>query len=131
MNYHEIRERVLISGWPISQEGDTPRGPFLYFLNEGHPGAGHRDGGGDAGPYASLSRCARLRESPRTYWRLFQLANESLWPLQIPVLLIGAAILAMLFRPRAWADRAIPAVLAGAWLCASVGFLWMHYAAIN
>jgi len=20
-------------------EGDTPRGPFLYFLNEGHPGA--------------------------------------------------------------------------------------------
>ena len=69
--------------------------------------------------------------SPRSYWRLFQLANEALWPLQIPVLLIGAAILAMLFRPRAWADRAIPAVLAGAWLCASVGFLWMHYAAIN
>ena len=31
--------------------------------------------------------------SPRTYWRLFQLANEALWPLQIPVLLIGAAIL--------------------------------------
>jgi Family of unknown function (DUF6064) len=69
--------------------------------------------------------------SPRTYWRLFQLANEALWPLQIPVLLIGAAILAMLFRPRAWADRVIPAVLAAAWLCVSVGFLWMHYAAIN
>jgi hypothetical protein len=50
--------------------------------------------------------------SPRTYWRLFQLANEALWPLQIPVLLIGAAILAMLFRPRVWADRVIPAVLA-------------------
>ena len=49
--------------------------------------------------------------SPRTYWRLFQLANEALWPLQIPVLLIGAAILAMLFRLRAWADRAIPAAL--------------------
>ena len=45
--------------------------------------------------------------SPRTYWRLFQLANEALWPLQIPVLLIGATILAMIFRPRAWADRAI------------------------
>ena len=69
--------------------------------------------------------------SPRTYWRLFQLANEALWPLQIPVLLIGAAILAMLFRPRAWADRVIPAVLAAAWLSVSVGFLWMHYAAIN
>jgi Family of unknown function (DUF6064) len=69
--------------------------------------------------------------SPRTYWRLFQLANEALWPLQIPVLLIGAAILAMLFRPRAWADRVIPAVLAAAWLSVSVGFLWMHYAPIN
>ena len=23
---------------PDSQEGDTPRGPFIYFLNEGHPG---------------------------------------------------------------------------------------------
>jgi hypothetical protein len=47
------------------------------------------------------------------------------------VLLIGAAILAMLFRPRAWTDRAIPAALAVAWLFVSVGFLWMHYAAIN
>src|SRR5216117_3905013 len=46
-------------------------------------------------------------------------ANEALWPLQIPVLLIGAAILAMLFRPRAWADRVIPAVLAAAWLSIS------------
>jgi len=68
---------------------------------------------------------------PRTYWRLFQLANEALWPLQIPVLLIGAAILAMLFRPRAWADRVIPAVLAAASLSVSVGFLWIHYAPIN
>ena len=37
-NYHEIRDRALKSGWEIGQEGDTPRGPFIYFLNEGHPG---------------------------------------------------------------------------------------------
>jgi hypothetical protein len=37
-NYQEIRERALSSGWQIGQEGDTPRGPFIYFLNEGHPG---------------------------------------------------------------------------------------------
>ena len=37
----------------------------------------------------------------------------------------------MLFRPRAWANCVIPAVLAAAWLCVSVGFLWMRYAAIN
>ena len=38
VNYREIRERALTSGWEIGQEGDTPRGPFIYFLNEGHPG---------------------------------------------------------------------------------------------
>ena len=38
VNYHEIRERALRTGWQIGQEGDTPRGPFIYFLNEGHPG---------------------------------------------------------------------------------------------
>jgi hypothetical protein len=69
--------------------------------------------------------------SSRTYWRMFQLANETVWPLQIPMLLIGGTILAMLFCPPAWADRVIPAALAAAWLSVSVGFLWMHYAAIN
>src|SRR5207244_6874069 len=44
---------------------------------------------------------------------------------------VGATTLAMLYRLRAWADRAIPAALAAAWLSVSVGFLWMHYAAIN
>ncbi|HEX3954538.1 MAG TPA: VOC family protein [Stellaceae bacterium] len=38
VNYHEIRERALASGWQSGQEGDSPRGPFIYFLNEGHPG---------------------------------------------------------------------------------------------
>ena len=37
-NYHELRERALRNGWSIGQEGDTPRGPFIYFLQEGHPG---------------------------------------------------------------------------------------------
>ena len=34
----KIGERALRSGWQIGQEGDTPRGPFIYFLSEGHPG---------------------------------------------------------------------------------------------
>ena len=38
VDYHQIRERALRDGWHIGQEGDTPRGPFIYFLNEGHPG---------------------------------------------------------------------------------------------
>ena len=26
------------NGWTVGQRGETPRGPFVYFLNEGHPG---------------------------------------------------------------------------------------------
>jgi hypothetical protein len=38
VDYRQIRDKALQSGWQIGQEGDTPRGPFIYFLNEGHPG---------------------------------------------------------------------------------------------
>ena len=38
VNYREILQRALRDGWEIGQEGDTPRGPFVYFRNEGHPG---------------------------------------------------------------------------------------------
>ncbi len=31
--------------------------------------------------------------SPRVYWRMFELHNEAVWPLQIATLLLGAAIL--------------------------------------
>jgi hypothetical protein len=37
-DYRAKREWALNNGWQIAQEGDTPRGPFIYFLNEGHPG---------------------------------------------------------------------------------------------
>ena len=38
VNFHEIREKALASGWHVGQEGDSARGPFIYFLEEGHPG---------------------------------------------------------------------------------------------
>ena len=37
-NYSEDRNRALRSGWQMGQEGSSPRGSFIYFLNEGHPG---------------------------------------------------------------------------------------------
>jgi hypothetical protein len=37
-NYHELLDRALANGWTIGQRGESPRGPFVYFLNEGHPG---------------------------------------------------------------------------------------------
>ena len=37
-NYHELLDRAVANGWTIGQRGESPRGPFVYFLNEGHPG---------------------------------------------------------------------------------------------
>jgi hypothetical protein len=38
VNYHELLDRAVKNGWTIGRRGETPRGPFVYFLNEGHPG---------------------------------------------------------------------------------------------
>lgn len=37
-NYDEIYQRALTSGYTVGQEGDSPRGRFVYFRSEGHPG---------------------------------------------------------------------------------------------
>jgi hypothetical protein len=37
-NYDEIYQRALATGYTVGQEGDSPRGRFVYFRNEGHPG---------------------------------------------------------------------------------------------
>jgi hypothetical protein len=37
-NYHELLDRAVNGGWTVGQRGESPRGPFVYFLNEGHPG---------------------------------------------------------------------------------------------
>ena len=70
--------------------------------------------------------------SPRTYWRLFQLANETLWPLQIPVLLIGAAILTTLFRPRGLGRPATLDDIPDAELdrLAEMGFDWVWFLSV-
>lgn len=69
--------------------------------------------------------------SPRAYWRLFDLHNRAVWPLQIPALLAGVAILVAVVRPRSWSDRAVSAALAAAWLWVAWSFLWTRYMAIN
>jgi hypothetical protein len=37
-DYDAIFQRALASGYAVGQEGDSPRGRFVYFANEGHPG---------------------------------------------------------------------------------------------
>jgi hypothetical protein len=69
--------------------------------------------------------------SPRTYWRLFELHNDSLWPL--PLLTLAAGFLAgglALLRPRA-AAHAVPILLAILWAWIAWSFFWTRYATIN
>ena len=37
-DYDAIYHRALATGYTVGQEGQSPRGPFVYFWNEGHPG---------------------------------------------------------------------------------------------
>jgi len=37
-DYDAIYQRALSSGYAVGQEGDSARGRFVYFRNEGHPG---------------------------------------------------------------------------------------------
>jgi Family of unknown function (DUF6064) len=69
--------------------------------------------------------------APRTYYRLFELYNDEIWPAQIVALVLGAAIVALLDRGGIWPGRAIAAVLAGFWLFVAWAFHIERYATIN
>ena len=69
--------------------------------------------------------------SPETYYRLFELHNNAVWPAPLVAALTGLAILALtLFHPR-WAGRAVAALLAAAWIFVGCAFLLLRYADIN
>jgi hypothetical protein len=72
-----------------------------------------------------------LMFSPRTYYRLFELYNAAIWPLQIVGLALGLAILVLLLRDVAWRGRAIAAVLAACWLWVAWAYLLERYDTIN
>ncbi|WP_454021141.1 DUF6064 family protein [Azospirillum sp. Marseille-Q6669] len=69
--------------------------------------------------------------SPRTYWRLIERHNEALWPAHVLLLLVGAAILLGLIRPRPWSHRGVAWTSAVLWAWLAWSFLWERYATIN
>jgi len=69
--------------------------------------------------------------SPRTYYRLFELTNADVWPLQFVTLALGVAIVVLVLRPRAWSGRAIAAILAALWLFVAWAYLLARYDTIN
>lgn len=69
--------------------------------------------------------------SPRVYRRMFELHNEAVWPLQVPALIVGAAVLLVLVRRHPWSGRAAAAALAVVWAWVAWSFLYQRYATIN
>ena len=69
--------------------------------------------------------------SPRTYYRLFELYNAEVWPLQLVTLALGVAIAFLVWRPRAWSGRAVAAILAALWLFVAWAYLLERYDTIN
>ncbi len=79
----------------------------------------------------SYSLSDLLLFSPRTYYRLLQRHNESVWPAQILALGAGFSILLLLGRPSERHSRVITGILALLWTWVGWSFLWSRYGAIN
>lgn len=75
--------------------------------------------------------------APRTYYRLFELHNAALWPLQWVLGVLGAAVTGLLafgWQQRQWQRAVAPlalGLLAVCWISVGVLFHWQRYAAIN
>ena len=70
--------------------------------------------------------------SPRTYYRLFELYNASIWPAQLVALALGALLLLLLLvRPTRWRGWCVAAILAGGWLWVASVYHLQHYVTIN
>ncbi len=69
--------------------------------------------------------------SPRTYYRLFELYNADIWPMQIFALALGAAVPILIRRGGPAGTRIAAAILALGWCWVALAFHVGHYASIN
>jgi hypothetical protein len=69
--------------------------------------------------------------SSQTYYRLFELYNADIWPLQILALTLGVVILALIYWNPPWQGRMITAILAVCWLWVAFAYHLQRYATIN
>lgn len=61
----------------------------------------------------------------------FEQYNRGLWPLQILTSALALAVIGLALRPVRHGDRAVLALLAGAWLWVGIGYHGLHFATLN
>lgn len=69
--------------------------------------------------------------SPRTYYRLLELYNLAIWPVQLAGMAIGLVIVTLLIGKRGHRDRIVAGLLAACWLWVALAFHYQRYAQIN
>ena len=69
--------------------------------------------------------------SPRTYYRMFELYHEQIWPIHLVVLGAMVAIAVLTYRGDEWRGRAIAGLLVVSWLWVAIAFHLQRYATIN
>jgi len=69
--------------------------------------------------------------SSRTYYRLFELYNAAIWPVQVLAIALGLVILVLLVRAGPSRSRWIAAILSASWLFVAIAFHARRYATIN
>jgi len=72
-----------------------------------------------------------LMYSARTFYRLVEQFNTSLWPLHLVALLLGVVVVALVLRPKPGQGRVISGILALLWAWVAVAWLWQRFATIN
>jgi len=72
-----------------------------------------------------------LMFSARTYYRMIERHNASIWPGQVGTLGFGLITIGLLRRPSPQQGRIVSGFLAVLWSGVAWGFLWKRYAAIN
>src|SRR5688572_25885576 len=66
--------------------------------------------------------------SPRTYYRMFELYHDAIWPAQLLVVAMAVAIIGLLWREDERGGIVIAAMLATSWLWVGVMFHLRSYA---
>lgn len=69
--------------------------------------------------------------SRETYYRLLERYNSDVWPLQIAALLLGAAIIGLVWYPSPARSRAAAAILAAIWFWVAYAFHFERYATVH
>ena len=72
-----------------------------------------------------------LMFSPETYYRLFELYNADVWPMQVVALGGGLGIAAFMVRGPHWREYVVCTLLAIIWLAVAWGYFFQRYSTIN